>query len=174
MKFQVKDTIPFPRDLVYTTTRDKLPELARYLTEIESVTMQTRSEEGDVVKMVNLWKGKAEIPKIAQSYIRPEMLQWTDYATWTASKNTCDWNMVIGFFPEAITARGTNTWVVDGNQTTAIIDGEFIVHPDKVPGVPRLMQKAVAEVVERLVVNLIKPNLSKTNEGVTAYLKANP
>ena len=38
-QIDIRDTIHFPRDLVFETYRDKLPELVAYLPNIESITV---------------------------------------------------------------------------------------------------------------------------------------
>ena len=50
------------------------------------------------------------------------------------------------------------------------INGEIIVHADKI-GVPRLLAKSASDAVEKLVIRTIEPNLRKTNEGVTAFIR---
>ena len=81
-----------------------------------------------------------------------------------------DWRTVLGFLPEAIICHGHNTWRAKGSQTEVTINGEIVVHADKI-GVPRLLAKSASEAVEKLVVRTIEPNLRKTNEGVTAFIR---
>jgi hypothetical protein len=37
--------------------------------------------------------------------------------------------------------------------------------------VPRLLAKSASDAVEKLVIRTIEPNLRKTNEGVTAFIR---
>jgi len=174
MKFTIRDTIPFPRERVYATQRDRLPELASYLNDIKEIVVKEKKEEGHIVRFVNEWRaGGADIPALAKSFIKPEMLKWLDHATWDANAYTCEWRTELGFLPGAINARGKNQWKEDGNHTLVIIEGEIIVDAKKIPGVPGLMAGKIGETVEKFVVNLIEPNLKKTNQGVTRFLKEN-
>jgi len=174
MKFTIRDRIPFQREQVYRTQRDQLAELATYLNDIDEIIVESREEEGDVVKFVNLWKASAtEIPTMARPFIKPEMLHWHDYATWDQSAWTCDWDIKLAFLRDAIVARGKNHWKENGDSTIVTIEGEIIIHADKVPGVPRMLAGRLGDTVEKFVVKMIEPNLKKTNEGVTAFLRAN-
>lgn len=173
MHFTIRDTIPYPRHRVFDVQRDELPNIAPYLDRIESITVEERREEGNVVHLVNLWKASdADIPKIAQSFIKPEMMQWIDRATWDGDAFTCAWEMELGFLPDAIEARGLNRWIDDGDQTIVEIEGDVIIHAARIPGVPRMLAGKVGSAVEKFVVTTIEPNLRKTGDGVRRYLDA--
>lgn len=172
MKFTIQDVVPFSRDEVYAAQRDELPAMAPYLHRIESITVESRREEGNVSHIVNHWKAESsDIPNVARSFIKPEMLQWIDRATWDGDAWTCAWDMELGFLPEAIEARGLNRWDVQGDQTAVTIDGEIVVHGDRIPNVPRLLSGKLSRAVEAFVVKTIEPNLRKTNEAVARYLR---
>lgn len=171
-KFTITDIIPFPRAEVYATQRDKLSELAEYLHDISEIVVEEREETGSVVKFVNLWRAEGQdVPKLARSFIKPEMLKWHDYATWDGDEWTCEWHIKLGFLPDAIEASGKNRWKEHGDKTRVIIDGQIAVHADRIPGIPKMMAKKVGATVEKFVVKMIEPNLKKTNEGVTQFLK---
>jgi hypothetical protein len=172
MKFTIKDTIPFPRELVFSTQRDRLPELASYLNDIRSITVNERNDEGAVVRFVNEWQaGGTDIPAIARSFIKPEMLRWLDHAVWNSDDWSCNWRIELGFLPDAIEAKGLNHWKDRGNETLVVIDGEINVNARKIPGVPGLMAGTIGPAIEKFVVGLIEPNLKKTCQGVSRFLQ---
>ena len=172
MQFSIKDAIPFSRELVFQAQRDHLPDLAPYLHDIESIVVEERSTDGDVTKLVNTWTAKGgDIPTAAKGFIKPEMLKWTDYASWDQSQWRCSWNIVLGFLPGAIECTGSTSFAESGGRTTVTIAGDITIHGDKIPGIPRFMAGKLSGVVEKFVIGMIKPNLTKTNEGVTAYLR---
>lgn len=172
MQFSFKEAIPFPRPLVFAAQRDHLPELAAYLHDIESIVVDERTEEGSVTSLVNQWKAKgSDIPAAVRSFIKPDMLRWTDYARWDEDKWVCSWKIVLGFLPDAIHCTGTTSFAEAGERTTVTVAGDIRVDASKIPGVPRFAAGKIGGAVEKFVVNTIKPNLSKTNEGVTAYLR---
>ncbi|NQW62351.1 MAG: hypothetical protein HQ461_05940 [Deltaproteobacteria bacterium] len=171
MKFVIQDTIPYAVEQVYEVQRERLSELAPYLSNIDSIIVKERRDEPGKVHFVNLWNARAgEIPTAIRAFVKPEMFRWTDHATWFLDDQSCDWRTVLGFFPEAIICHGHNTWRAKGSQTEVTINGEIVVHADKI-GVPRLLAKSASEAVEKLVVRTIEPNLRKTNEGVTAFIR---
>jgi hypothetical protein len=171
-KISVNDTVAYPRELVFTTFRDDLDKLDDYLPDIESITTQSRDDvDEDTTKVVRLWKARDEdIPTLASKFIKPEMLQWTDHATWHEDEWTCDWEMEVGFLTDAITAKGTNRYIDKGDKVEIIIDGTLEVDAKQIPGVPRMLAGKVGSAVEKFVVKMITPNLKEVNRGVERYL----
>lgn len=172
-EINIKDEVGYDRETVYKTFRDSLVELLPYLPDVKNIDVKERTEEGDeVVKVVNLWKANPEeIPKLAQAFIKPEMLEWTDYASWDQGKWSCDWDMEVGFLSDAVTCRGTTTYEERGEGRTEVsIRGELKVDGKKIPGVPRLAAGKVGSVIEAFVVKMITPNLTQVNRGIERYL----
>ena len=174
-KISVTDTVSYPRELVYNTFRDDLDELDDYLPDIKSITTENREEVDDnTTKIARVWKARdEEIPTLAKKFIKPEMLQWTDHATWHEDEWTCDWEMEVGFLSDAITAKGTNTYIDKGDKVEIVIDGVLEVDAKKIPGVPGMLAGRVGKAVEGFVVKMITPNLKDVNRGVEKYLAAN-
>ncbi|MFT4704716.1 MAG: hypothetical protein ACI81R_002424 [Bradymonadia bacterium] len=172
MQFTIRDTVPFPRDRVFSVQRDKLDEIAPFLDRIESIRVDSREEDGNIVHMVNYWRAESrDIPKVAQAFIKPEMMRWIDRATWDGDAFTCSWDMELGFLPGAIEARGVNHWVDAGEVTHVEISGEIIIHANKIRGVPRLLSGKVGSAIEKFVIATVEPNLRKTNEAVARYIR---
>lgn len=172
MKFTVVDEIPFSRERVFSTHRDRLEELVEYMPNVDTIVTESRDEDGDVVSLVNIWKAaESEIPAIARPFIRPDMLQWTDRAEWDGNLYEVNWEIELGFLPEVIHASGHSEFEDFGDETRVIIDGEITVDASKLPGVPRMLQAKVAKTVENFVINLIKPNLKETNEILAQFLR---
>lgn len=171
MKFTIHDVVPYRRDEVYRVNRDDLPAIAPYLDRIESITVDSRVEEGGVTRIVNRWVAEpSDIPALARKFIKPEMMRWIDRATWDEDAWTCAWEMELGFLPDAIEARGVNRWEQRGDETAVTIEGEIIVRAEKIPGVPRLVAGKLSKAVESFVVTTIEPNLRTTNRAVARYI----
>jgi hypothetical protein len=174
MRFTVVDELPFEREKVFTTHRDKIEELVQYMPNVDSIVTKEREEDGDIVRLVNLWKAaESEIPSVARPFIKPDMLQWEDRAEWDGDFYEVAWEIELGFLPGVIDARGHSEFEDFGDETRVTIDGEITVDASKLPGVPGLMEKRVAKALENFVVNLIKPNLKETNEIIERYLREN-
>ena len=172
-RMNVEDRIDYPREKVFETFRDNLVDLLEYLPDIQDIEVKDREEvDEDTVKVVNLWKAREEeVPKMARKFIKPEILQWTDYATWKQDEWVCEWEMEVGFLKEAITCKGQNRYLEAGDGSTKIhIDGDLEVDASEIPGVPRLVAGKVGSVIEDFVVKMIEPNLTDVNRGLEKYL----
>jgi hypothetical protein len=123
-----------------------------------------------VVELVNLWTGKTEIPSVARRFLKAEMLTWTDYATWRSRRGTCRWRLKTHAFPEVLECAGRTVFVEAGpDATTVEITGDLVLHLEKFP-VPRLLTGTLTPLLERLIVNGVKPNLLSGGEAVEKLL----
>lgn len=171
MKLLAESTLAFSRELVFRTYRDRLVELVPYLPNIRRIERTSRSDEGAVSRIVNVWHGGGDIPSVARAVLSEKMLSWTDYATWDESKWTCHWKMEAHSFKEAIHAEGMNRFVEKGAGCTLVIDGELAVDGRKLP-IPRFLAGTVAPAVEKFLVGMIRPNLTEVAKGVARFLEA--
>jgi hypothetical protein len=173
MELTARTHIPYPRDLVFRTIRDRLPELAPYMPNVKKIEMRERTDDGTVTKFLNVWTASADIPAAARSYIRPEILMWDDRARWNEADFSCEWSIHTHAWPGVVECSGRNVYVEDGGGTELRIGGTLVLHMDKSP-VPRLLGNTVRPIVERIIVAGMKPNLTSIGEAVTGYLKAQP
>jgi hypothetical protein len=172
MKFSLVDEIPHPRELVFTTHRDKLPELVPYLGQVKSIEVESRTEEGPVVRLVNRWTASdSDVPAPIRPLLKPERLTWLDKANWDMSRWRCDWEITLSALPEAVTARGSSSFLEEGAETIVQMSGEFLIHPDRVPGVPTFVAKAAAPALEKFIIGLLQPNLRKSNQAIQQYIE---
>lgn len=172
MQLNATAEIPFPIQQVYEVYRDKLPELVPYLPNIREIVVQRRTEDGQVVKLLNRWKGGGEIPSAIRSVLSEKMLEWDDEATWDASQLTTQWRITVPTFKEAFRAEGRNRFEPMGPERTRfLIEGELSVDGGKIPGVPKLVGRTLAPVAERFLVGAIRPNLLEVSKGVERYLR---
>ena len=124
------------------------------------------------MKIVNIWKAEDDdIPALATKFIKPEMLQWTDRATWSDDRFLCEWDMEVGFLSEAIKCSGRTEYIEKDGGTEVYISGDLAVDASKIPGVPRLVAGKVSGVVEKFVVKMITPNMKEVNRGLEKYLE---
>lgn len=171
-KIDIKDTVDYPLEKVYATFRDHLAEMQPYLPTIESIDVESYERvDEDTVKIVNIWRAAdSEVPKLAQKFIKPEMMMWTDRATWKDDKFLCHWDMEVGFLKDAISCSGTTTYTSQGDKTKVHIKGDLKVDARQIPGVPRLVAGKVGDTVEKFVVKMITPNMTEVNRGCEKFL----
>ncbi len=170
MRIVADDRVPFPREVVYRTYRDRLVELVPFLPNVREIEVRERKDEDDAVRLVNVWHAKAEIPAVARSVLRPEMLAWTDRAVWREAEWTTEWRIETHAFTEAVTCAGRNEFVAQGDATVIRIRGDLRIDLRQVRAVPRLLAGTIGPVVEKFVVAMITPNLSKVSRGIEKLL----
>jgi hypothetical protein len=171
MEIRADARIPFPRDLVFVTYRDDIHKVVSYLPNVQSIEVTSRKEDGPVVELVNEWRGGGDIPAAIRAVLSESALAWTDYATWNSDALTCDWRTQTHAFTDALTCRGTNTFVSDGNETRLEIRGSLEVDPKKIRGVPSFLAGKVGKAVEEFLVGKISSNLIETAKGLSRYLE---
>ena len=173
MRFHVTDEIPYPRDEVFDALCNHMPDMVEFLPNVERIDVKSRKEQDDVVELVNLWKGNTEIPRVLSGFIKPEMLTWTDHASWDRDTFKCEWHNIINALPDAVTAKGITTLVDEGDDTVLEISGEFTVHPERLPRGMSLMGRTIKPAIEKLIIGLLKPNLKQQAVAVREYLDEN-
>ena len=171
MKLNVESSLPFPRDLVFRTYRDRLVELLPFLPNIRGIEVKSRRDEPPITHLVNVWHGGGDVPKIARAVLSEKMLSWTDHATWDESAWTCAWRMEAHSFKEAVHAEGRNEFRADGDRCTLVIRGDLTIDGRHLP-IPRLLAGTVAPAVEKFLGSMIQPNLTEVGKGVVRFLEA--
>ena len=173
MELNARTRVPFPRELVFRTYRDRLPETVAFLPNVRSIEVKERRDDGGRTSLVNVWSASANVPSLARKFITEEMLRWTDRAEWDEAGWSCRWLIEIHAYPGLVDCSGTTRYVEAEGGTELYIKGDLVLHLDKVH-VPRLVAGTVQPVVERFVVGALKPNLISTGEGVGRFLAAQP
>lgn len=172
MKIHSESRIAHPRSVVFAAYRDRLPEIAAFIPDIQAVNVLARSDAGPLVTLHNEWVSDREVPSYATKLIRPQDLQWDDHASWDASAFVCNYEIKTRVFTEAVRCVGRNTFTEDGDGTKVVLTGDFNITNLKIPGVPSFLAKKMIPKVEQFIVGLITPNLERTNEAVGAFLDA--
>jgi hypothetical protein len=171
VKFTITEEIAHPRERVFRTQRDRLVELVPYIPNVEKVVVEETHVEGTSVRFLNRWTvASADIPTAVKGFLKPEHLTYIDRAKWDEATWRCEWELVITALPDAVTARGITSFTDEGDATIVRLDGEFIIHPDRVPGVPGFLARTIAPSLEKFVVGLLQPNLKKTAHAVGQFI----
>lgn len=172
MELRTEAIIGQPRDVVFRTYRDKLPELLPYLPNVRGIDVKSRKDAGDISELVNVWRGGGDIPAAVRKFLSDSMLSWTDYAEWNAADWSCKWRSESHSFKEAVDSRGRNEYLELGPDRSMIrITGRIDVDATKIPGVPRLVAGTVGKVVESFLIKQVADNLQEVARGVERYLR---
>jgi hypothetical protein len=99
------------RQRVWTLVRDRLDELVPLISDVDSVTVESRREGADgTVQLVNLWRAKADVPVLLRSVVKPEMLAWTDRAEWKPADWACHWRIEPQVFADRVDCVGVTRY----------------------------------------------------------------
>ena len=176
MKIHADARVSYPRERAFSTYRDELPLLVPYLPNVKKIDVQETEDapggQDNCIRKLNIWHANADIPKLAQAVIKPDMLSWEDHALWDGENWTCEWRVKTHFFSERVTCKGKNKFLEQGGETILQIRGDLDIDFTGLPGVPRLISKKVSSVLERFVVALLTPNLTSVSDGLNHYLKS--
>jgi len=169
MKIKSVSIVKHPCAEVWTTIRDRLPEVIPFIEDMESVTVQSREEAADgTVRLVNIWKARPKLPAIVTRYIKPEMLAWTDRAEYRVKYLECSWRTEPHFFSDRIKCAGTTRYesAMGGRGTRVTFEGDLELCLHNLPGVPAIFEGSLARGVETFVTALIPKNFRNLIEAV--------
>ena len=166
--------IPFTRDLVYATYRDKLLELRPYMPNVRSIKVISHRQEAGLDYYVNQWQGGGDIPMAARAIINENLLTWDEYNTWNEADYTQEWYIKTQAFTEAVLCTGKNRFIAEENATRVQVRGELSIDAQKIKGFPSFMVGGIARVIEEFLGTKIGPNLVQMAEGVRQYLEKKP
>lgn len=172
LEIRSESRISHPRDRVWIAYRDRLPDVARHIPDIERITVVSREEVPGGVRLHNEWVAQREIPAVAQRFLRPEHLRWDDHATWQDEGYVCDWVIRPRAFTDAVTCHGRNVFVDDGDDTLVRMQGVLEIRLHDIPGVPSFVGRRIAPQIERFIVSLITPNFQATSRAIQTWLDA--
>jgi hypothetical protein len=172
MDIHIDVRIPFPRDVVFVTYRDEIVKLVPYLPNVRSIEVKSRSESGNTIETVMLWRGGGDIPGPLRAVISEAMLAWTDYAAWDRDALRCDWRTETHALTDAVTSKGMNVFLEDGPGKTLLqMRGKFEIDGKKIRGVPGFLAGTVGKKAEEFLGGKIEPNLHETARAITRYLE---
>jgi hypothetical protein len=162
-----------PPAVLWTTVRDRLPELVPMLDDIEAVDVEARREEPDgTVHIVNVWRARPQIPAVLTSVLRAEMLAWTDRAEWRADTGECHWQIEPHFHPEWIRCQGITRYeaAMGGRGARVTFEGTLDVSGVSLSVVPAFLSEVTSQAIELFVTSLIPKNLQKLIRAASALL----
>ena len=176
MKISAEQTVSHPAALVFSTVRDKQPELVRFMPNIAQCTVVEREEVPPEVRLLNRWQAKMEdIPRALRSVVNPDLMSWNDRAVWNADTQTCNWVIESIVAKGMISCTGTTTLKAQGDDACLFsVAGDISISADKIPGIPKLIARTVRDPLERLIAGAIRPNLTGMASAVQRYLDENP
>jgi hypothetical protein len=172
LEIRSESVIRYPRDRVYRTYRDQLPEMAAFIPDVDRVVVVSRKTTEYGLELHNEWIAAREVPSYARAFVKAEHLRWDDYAEWHDDDFRVDWRIGTRVFTEAVHCVGVNRFFEHPEGTKVVLSGELKIDLSKVSGFPRFLAARVGPEVERFVVSLITPNLEQVNASIGRFLDA--
>lgn len=176
MYLESKEIIERPLEEIFALVRDDLAKIIPFLPNIETIKVQKREENknNNTVNIVNHWYAKVEIPPVAQAFVKKELFAWKDTAIWHNDEFYVEYQLESFWANDLFDAKGKNIFkALDDDRTELTVTCNVILHPDKVPGVPKFLVKKVLPYVEPMVQEMLRPNLNGLGEGLRKYFAQN-
>ena len=174
MKLESKDIIPRSREEVYNVLKNDLEKLVPYMPNVSKIEMVNRTEKGEgITAITNHWYANAEIPTIAKKFIKEDLMSWKDKAVWNDKEFFVEYELESFWGNDIYDATGKNIISELGpNKTQLYLTCDLVIHPNKVPGVPKFLVKKVLPAIEGLIQKVLQPNLTSLGKGLNEYFKA--
>jgi len=158
-----------PPDELWAIMRDRLPEVAPGIADIEEVRELERNSGDGAVNVVNRWQVKAAMPQAIRTMLKLDELAWIDRNTWDEAARVCTWSIEPCFLTEHIACAGTTSFApaMGGQGSRVTFEGTLELKPGFLPlgGI----EKLVTGFVESIATTIIPRNLRAVVEAAAQY-----
>jgi hypothetical protein len=175
MQFEKVTTVSHPAALVLETMMHKLEELTPYRSRLHDLKTEIKEEldNGDIRTLRCCQAVVQSVPTIFRAFVDEGMLVWQDDSIWTPRQYRATWTINNGL-GHLYKCHGVNYFEPDPshpNKSTRIrITGEISIDPEKIPGVPAFVARRLVPRAERIIINLIEPDLAEVAVALQKYL----
>jgi len=176
MYAESKDIVNQSADVVYLMLRDDMVKIVPYMLNIEKIEMLKYERTSDTrIEVMNHWHAKADVPSVIKSFIKPELMQWKDFAVWKDDEKSVDYRVESFVANNLYDLSGTNYIIPIGDDKTEIkVTFNLEIYPERLPGVPKFLAKRMKPAIEKFLQKLLTPNLTAMAKGLNEYFAANP
>jgi hypothetical protein len=107
MEFHCTEIVKYPLALAWETLRDHLPQIAAAQDDIKYVKIKKRDKKDPAAHhVISTWQADPPLPSFLMSFIKPDMLIWTDDAVWDNTAHQCHFTITPNYKVEDIQCRG--------------------------------------------------------------------
>lgn len=176
MELKHSDRIDAPAFEVYTLVKDKLPEIAKYLPNVEKIEKLSNKTLGSgKTEIINHWYAQVELPTLVKKFLSKELLSWKDKAVWDDTKMCVSYELESFIANNLFEAKGTNYFkACETGKSELLVTCSVQIHAENIPGVPKLMVRSVLPLIEKVIEKMLQPNLTSLGQGLKAFLADNP
>ena len=172
MKLSIVTKIPHSAQACYEAMRDEMPNLAKFMPNIERIDVIAREEGEDGVRLTNQsYAAGTEIPTLARPFVDPDRVFWLDHAHWFADEHRCKWKLELGFLTDRVNCEGYTFFTAISDDSCQMeIDGELTLNLKGL--VPRLMVGRATKGVEQFILKMMEPNYRRMGQSLTDFLNS--
>jgi hypothetical protein len=172
--FRTIHVVAQPADRLYCTVRDRLPEIADMLDDVDSVRVLKRSQDsGGRLSLVNEWRARIRFPAVLEGFVRPDSIGWIDRAEWHDGEHRCRWVIEPTFLPGQVHCRGNTRYepAIGGRGVRVTFEGEIEITLGGAASVRGPLDQTLSGFVESIVTTLIPRNFRKTLDAACALIE---
>lgn len=161
-----------PHQELWTIMRDHLIDFSGRIADIEEIRQIERTVDADgVVRIVNEWRVRQQIPAAIRSLLKTSELSWIDRNTWDARTFTCAWKIEPNVLAEYIACSGQTTFVaaMAGQGSRVTFEGELDLKPGMLGASLGSVEKVLSGFLESIVTTIIPRNLRGVVEAAAAF-----
>jgi hypothetical protein len=174
MNFKTISIIKFPVETAWVTMMNQLPDIAKDVDDLESITEIERTPmPGETTRIINVWKSKPKLPSMVIKYISPDMLAWTDTAIWHEQEKTIRWEIRSHHFHEQMHCKGSTVFeTAMGGKGCRLTFSGSLEWKGKVLSIGLgIFDGTIAKAVEGVLTQMIPSNFRKITEVMSKYLE---
>jgi len=164
-----------PMEIVWVCVRDRLPQLAEQLDDLERIEVLEREQLGPgQVRLVNRWHSSQKIPRLLQQRLGAGAVSWLDRNEWDDNTRICRWAIEPSILAEHIRCAGTTSYqpAMGGRGTRIAFAGEFDMAPGALRDLAGPLEKPLSAFVESIVTIFIPKNLRKVMDAAGRLIAA--
>jgi hypothetical protein len=149
-----------PTERLFVTMRDRMPELAASLSDIERIDELERREEPEGTLVVSRWQPRPILPGVLAAKLAPDGIHWLDRAHWSEARRTCRWTIEPSLGEGAIACAGETTFepAMAGRGTRARFAGTISIDSAYLGSLVGAFQGPVRSLVETIATSMIPAN----------------
>lgn len=173
MQIELDSVLPYPREVVFAAYRDDITAFVEHLSNVRSIEVLSREEEGPIVRLHNRWHGETELPDALSARLEERFLSWDDHAVWDADALTCSFTIEPRSFRKTVRCTGRCDFIaLDDNRTRLDMTGELSIEFDSVRGIPSFLAGSIGRTAEAFLIRQLTTNLEGVGRAIDAYLGA--
>jgi hypothetical protein len=177
VRFEEITYCDYPASEVFGAMVWHLEDLVPYMDNVAEIRTDSfdQSEPGKI-KTLRFWQGtSANVPALLRPFVSKNSLGWKDIATWIPSEYKVEWKTETKHSKYS-SCEGVNYFEPDpeapATRTRCVISGDFTVHGDRLPAMPKFIGLKIAPKLESIILGYMIPNFRQLAIGIAKYLDA--